>query len=217
MWEASVDTLPRDAALVIIDVQEGIDDPANGRRNNPDAELNISRLLAAWRRTNRPIVHVQHLSREPDSPLRPGQPGVEIKDMVRPREDERVIQKHVNNAFIGTDLEESLRTQSIGTVVIAGLTTDHCVSTTARMAGDLGFLTYVVSDATATFGRAGPGGVLYSADDVHGVSLASLQREFATVVDTESLLHLTADDAKEASSLPGVGADPLISGMSDPG
>jgi nicotinamidase-related amidase len=192
--EASVNTLPRGAALVIIDVQKGLDDPAYGRRNNPEAELNISRLLAAWRRAHRPIVHVQHLSLEPDSPLRPGQPGVEIKDMVQPRGDEPVIQKHVNTAFIGTDLEERLRVQGIDTVVITGLTTDHCVSATTRMAGDLGFRTYLVSDATATFDRAGPDGVVYQAEDVHGVSLASLDREFATVVDTDSVLQLFPDE-----------------------
>jgi len=192
-----VHTLPRDAALIIIDVQQGNDDPANGRRNNPEAEAHISRLLAAWRRANRPIVHVQHLSRKPDSPYRPGQPGVEIKDIVRPQGDEPVIQKHVNNAFVGTDLEEHLRVQGIDTVIITGLTTDHCVSTTARMAGDLGFQTYLVSDATATFDRTGPDGILYRAEDVHGLSLASLHREFATVVDTDSVLQLLVDEGKD--------------------
>lgn len=183
-------TLPRNTALIIIDVQEGIDDPAHGRRNNPEAEVNIARLLAVWRRTHRPIIHVQHLSREPGSLLRPGRPGVEIKDIVRPHGDELVIQKHVNTAFIGTKLEESLRTQGIDTVVITGLTTDHCVSSTTRMAGDLGFQTYIVSDATATFGRTGPDGVVYRPEDVHGVSLATLEREFATVVDTDSVLRI---------------------------
>lgn len=180
--------LPRDAALVIIDVQRGMDDPANGRRNNPQAEENIARLLDAWRRTERPIVHVQHLSTHAHSPFRPGQPGVEIKEAVRPRGDEPLIQKRVNSAFIGTGLEERLRADGIETVVITGLTSDHCVSATTRMAGDLGFRTYVVSDATAAFDRTGPDGVAYRAEDVHGVSMASLHREFATVVDTESVL-----------------------------
>jgi nicotinamidase-related amidase len=191
----TVPALPRDAALIIIDVQKGNDDPANGRRNNPDAEVNLSRLLATWRQTHRPIIHVQHLSRVPHSPYRPGQPGVEIKDIVRPQGDEPVLQKHVNNAFVGTDLEERLRTGSIDTVVITGLTTDHCVSTTTRMAGDLGFRTYIVSDATATFDRVGPDGVVYRAEDVHGLSLASLHEEFATVVDTDSLLQILLEES----------------------
>lgn len=183
-------TLPQNAALIIIDVQEGIDDPINGRRNNPGAEENMARLLAVWRRTYRPVIHVQHLSREPHSPLRPDRPGVEIKEIVLPREDEPLIQKHVNCAFIGTDLEERLRAQEVDTVVIVGLTTEHCVSSTARMAGDLGFRTYLVGDATAAFDRTGPDGVVYRAEDVHGVSLASMHREFATIVDTESILQL---------------------------
>src|SRR5579872_3882378 len=182
--EALVSTLPQDAALVVIDVQKGMDDPVQGRRNNPDAEGNIARLLAAWRRTNRPIIHVQHLSRRADSPFRPGQPGVEIKEEVRPCGEEPVIQKQVNSAFIGTDLEERLRGQDIDTVVITGMTTDHCVSATTRMSGDLGFRTYVVSDATAAFERQGLDGVVYGAEDVHAVSLATLQGEFASVVDT---------------------------------
>lgn len=201
------------AALIIIDVQEGIDDPAHGRRNNPDAEANIARLLATWRETHRPIVHVQHLSRQPDSPLRPDRPGVEIKDVVRPREDEQVIQKHVNSAFIGTDLEEHLRARRIDTLIITGLTTDHCVSATARMAGDLGFQTYVVSDATATFDRTVPGGAVHSAEDVHGVSLASLHREFATIVDTDGVLQLISNEGEASRNGPGeslLGSQDLI-------
>lgn len=185
-----METLPQDAALIVIDVQRGMDDPANGTRNNPKAEGNIARLLAAWRRTGRPIVHVQHLSSRPDSPFWPGQPGVEIKDGVRPQGDEPVVQKRVNTAFIGTDLEERLRRQGIETVVIIGMTTDHCVSATTRVAGDLGFRTYVVSDATAAFEREGPDGVVYPAEEVHGVSLATLHREFATVMDTEGVLEM---------------------------
>jgi nicotinamidase-related amidase len=188
--ETSMDTLPQNTALIVIDVQEGMDDPVHGRRNNPEAEGNIARLLSAWRRTGRPIVHVQHLSPRPDSPFWPGQPGVEIKDEVRPEGEEPVVQKRVNTAFIGTDLEERLRAQGIETVVVTGMTTDHCVSATTRVAGDLGFRTYVVSDATAAFDREGPDGVMYTAEEIHGVSLATLHQEFATVVDTESVLAM---------------------------
>lgn len=193
-----MDSLPSDATLIIIDVQHGIDDPAHGRRSNPGAEANMARLLAAWRRTKRPILHIQHLSTHPDSPLRPGQPGAEIKEEVRPRGDEPVIQKQVNSAFIGTDLEQRLREQGIGSLVITGLTADHCVSATSRMAGDLGFQTYVVSDATATFARRGPDGTLYPAEEVHGVSLATLEKEFATIIDTATALALLAESEHDS-------------------
>jgi nicotinamidase-related amidase len=108
--------------------------------------------------------------------------------MVKPRQSELVIQKTVNSAFIGTDLELKLRESGIGTIVIVGLTTDHCVATTARMAGNLGFDTYVVSDATATFDRQGPDGRRYGAEEVHAVNLASLNGEFAVVVSSKQLL-----------------------------
>lgn len=181
-------TLAADAALIIIDVQRGFDAPVWGRRNNPQAEENIARLLDAWRRTQRPIVHVQHLSQHPDSPLREGSPGGEIKDIVRPRDGELVVRKTVNSAFIGTDLEERLRRDGIRTLVITGLTTNHCVETTTRMAGNLGFTTYLVSDATAAFDRVGPDGRHHTAEDIQAVSLANLHAEFATVIATEDLL-----------------------------
>lgn len=109
--------------------------------------------------------------------------------MARPRPQEPVFTKNVNSAFIGTDLESYLRRNNINTLFLAGLTTDHCVSTTTRMAGNLGFEVYVLADATACFDRLGHDGRRYPAEEVHAVSLASLHEEFATVVDTESLIQ----------------------------
>ncbi len=183
-----MDSLSERAALVIIDVQKGFDAPHWGVRNNPQAESNICALLTAWRKTNRPVVHVRHMSAEANSPLRPGQPGNEFKNEVSPVQGEHVEEKNVNSAFIGTGLENYLRKNSFDTLVIVGLTTDHCVSTSTRMAGNLGFHTYVVADATATFNRRGFDGKHYSADDVHAVALASLHEEFASVVTTDDVL-----------------------------
>ncbi len=181
-------TLPQKTALVIIDVQQGFDDPIWGQRNNPQAETNIAKLLNAWRQTERPIFHVQHISLEAHSPLGADNQGHTFKQEVQPQGNEPVIQKHVNSAFIGTDLKERLHENGISTLVIVGLTTDHCVSTTTRMAGNFGFDTYVVSDATATFDRPGYDEKHYSADDIHKISLTSLHQEFATVVNTDTLL-----------------------------
>ena len=184
--------MPQNAVLIIIDVQKGMDDDQLGHRNNPEAEANIAHLLAAWRETGRPVFHVQHLSLQPDSPLRAELPGNEIKDEVKPQNGERIFQKHVNSAFIGTDLEQELRQHGYDTLVIVGLTTPHCVSTTARMAGNLGFLTTVVSDATAAFDVIGPDGQFHNAEEVHQVSLAVLHGEFATVSDTRKVLQSLA-------------------------
>jgi nicotinamidase-related amidase len=181
-------SLPSTTALLLIDVQQGLDDTRYGARNNPDAERRIAELLAAWRAAGRPVIHVQHLSLEPHSPLRADRPGHAFKLEAAPREDEPVFRKHVNSAFMGTDLETYLRTRGIDSLVMVGITTDHCVSSTARMGGNLGFAVTVVDDATATFERRGPDGTHYSAELMHGVTLASLHGEFATVRSTDEVL-----------------------------
>ncbi len=184
-------TLSTDTALLLIDIQRGLDDPCWGKRNNPGAEHNIALLLSSWRQTGRPVIHVQHMSQRLDSPLRAGLPGNAIKPEAAPLPDEPLFQKTVNSAFIGTTLESHLRSRAIDTLVVAGLTTDHCVSSTVRMAANLGFTVIVVSDGTATFERTGPDGELCSAEEMHRTSLASLHGEFATVRRASDLLAET--------------------------
>lgn len=179
----------KNAALILIDIQDGFDDPYWGKRNNASAEINAASLLEAWRRLGMPVFHVQHLSTEENSPLRPERSGSMIKEIVRPIASEPVITKHVNSAFIGTDLEHRLRDAGIKDIVLAGLTTDHCVSTSTRMGANLGFNCYLVSDATATFDRVGPDGCRWSADEVHSCHLASLNGEFAGVLTSTELLQ----------------------------
>ena len=181
-------TLAANAALLIIDVQKGFDEPRWGRRNNPQMELRISELLSAWRANKRPVIHAKHMSVDPTSPLRPGQPGNDFKAEATPMPGEPVIEKCVNSCFIGTSLEADLRRSGLNTLVIAGITTNHCVSTTTRMAGNLGFTAWVVSDATATFDRVGPDGIRYTAEHIQAVALCDLHGEFATVVETQVVI-----------------------------
>ena len=175
-------------ALLLIDMQQGLDEPRWGARNNPGAEKQIAALLAAWRKAKWPVIHVQHMSQVPDSPLRAELPGNAFKPEAMPREGEPVFQKKVNSAFIGTALEAHLRREGIHALVIVGLTTDHCVSSTVRMAGNLGFDVVVVEDATATFERTGPDGARYSADQMHRAALASLHGEFGQVQSADEVL-----------------------------
>lgn len=187
--------ITENTALMVIDVQKGFDNPKWGIRNNLNAEANIAKLIQLWRSKQRPVIHIQHCSTEADSPLRLGQSGCEFKSEVTPLESEIVFQKSVNSAFIGTNLESHLHENEIKDLIIVGLTTDHCISTTTRMAGNLGFNVILLSDATATFDRNGEDGSYYTADQIHKVHLASLNGEFCTVKTCVELLN---QDSKEA-------------------
>lgn len=176
------------AALLLIDAQKGFHDPSWGNRNNIGGELRMADLLIGFRARTRPVLHVRHLSREPDSPLRPDQSGCEFLDNLEPRGQEPVFTKHVNSAFLGTGLVRHLRSARISSLVVAGFTTDHCVSTSVRMGANLGFRMTVAADATVAFDRLLPDGVVFSADLVHQVNLASLNREFAQVKDSVYIL-----------------------------
>ena len=179
-------------ALVLIDVQQGLADPSLGKRNNPDAEANMARLLAAWRQRRQPVIHIRHCSVEPGSTLRPELPGNAFKDEVKPLPHEKTFSKTVNSAFIGTGLEQYLRESGISALVITGLTTDHCVSASTRMASDLGFEVKLVADATAAFERRNYDGEHYSGETIHRVNLASLNGEFCRVCTTAELLDGSA-------------------------
>jgi nicotinamidase-related amidase len=174
-------------ALILIDIQKGFDNIEywGGERNNPNAEKNASELLEIWRANKLPIFHIQHCSSNPNSLLHETNSGNAFKDIVKPGLGETVIQKNVNSAFIGTSLKEQLDDDKIDTLVIVGLTTDHCVSTTTRMAGNFGYNTFLISDATATFNKKGLSGQEFSAETIHETALASLNEEFAQVVTTD--------------------------------
>ncbi|MEO8117591.1 MAG: cysteine hydrolase family protein [Bacteroidota bacterium] len=182
-------TINDNPALILVDIQKGFDDIDywGGQRNNPDAEQHAKELLEIWRENKLPIFHIKHCSSNPTSLLHETHAGNAFKEIVTPLDNEQVIKKNVNSAFIGTNLKEQLENLKIKKLVIVGLTTDHCVSTTTRMAGNLGFDVFLVSDATATFNKKGLEGQNYSAELIHETALASLNEEFAKVVTTAYL------------------------------
>jgi nicotinamidase-related amidase len=189
MNQAPKQHLSPDAALIVIDLQKAIDHPGWGQRNNPDAEANVASLLQAWRITHRTIYHVRHSSVEPASHYRPGQPGHDFKPEAQPAPGEIVITKQTPSAFIGTDLEARLRDASQKVLIVTGVITNNSVEATVRMAGGLGFETYVVEDATFTFGRKDWNGVWRTAGEVHAMSLANLSGEYCSVVRSSQILE----------------------------
>jgi nicotinamidase-related amidase len=179
--------LPSTAALLLIDLQQAVDDPSWGPRNNSEAESVAAGLLARWRQEGWPIIHVRHDSTEPASTFRPGQKGNLFKPEFEPQGNETVVVKRTNSAFIGTDLQQLLHNRNIDTLVVGGVATSNSVEATVRMAGNLGFKTYLVEDACFTFERVDWGGRKRSAQEVHDMSLANLDGEYCTVIQAAML------------------------------
>ncbi|KTC15696.1 MULTISPECIES: cysteine hydrolase family protein [Pseudomonas] len=177
-----------DSALILIDMQQGINHPRLGRRNNPQAEARMSELLSAWREAGRPVIHVRHFSTSPSSVFWPEQSGVEYQPAFVPQADERELSKQVPDAFCGSFLEMWLRSDGIRQMVIAGVVTNNSVESTARSGGNLGFEVIVAHDACFTFDQADFFGTPRSAEDVHAMSLANLHGEYATVLSTAQIL-----------------------------
>lgn len=177
-------------ALLVVDVQQGFDDSHYwGPRNNRDCEDNIAALLQTWCQHRRPVVFVRHDSTEAQSPLRPGQPGNAFKSVVT-GEPDLLITKNVNSCFHGTpSLDTWLRTRSLDGFVLAGITTNHCGETTARIGGNLGHQVLFALDATHTFDRPGPDGQILTADELARATATNLHGEFATVVSTRRLVN----------------------------
>jgi nicotinamidase-related amidase len=177
-------------ALLIIDVQKGIDEVSHwgGNRNNPEAEGNIKVLLHAWRKIGLPVFIIKHCSLSPQSPFYPHQKGNELKDFVTLLESEELIQKETANAFLRTPLIEKLAEKDIQHLYITGFVTNNSIEATARMAGELGFKTTVISDATACFNKTGVDGTVYSAELIHQISLSNLKDEYAAITTTQQVL-----------------------------
>jgi nicotinamidase-related amidase len=188
--------MSQNAALLVVDVQKGFEEAGFwGPRNNPGADDNIARLIDVWQATERPVVFVRHDSSKPGSPLRAGYEGNDLKEYVEERRGkgaaaELFVTKTVNSAFYGTpDLDAWLKAEGISQVVVAGIQTNMCVETTARMGGNLGYDVLVAYDATYTFDLEGPFGWRRSAEEVAQASAVSLHGGgFARVVTTREVV-----------------------------
>jgi nicotinamidase-related amidase len=200
--------LPSDAALIIVDLQQAIDDARWGPRNNPQAERTIAALLAAWREEGLPIVHIRHDSVEPDSPYRPDRPSHAFRPDTAPAAGEAEIGKRGHSAFVGTRFEETLDGLGATTLVICGVLTHNSVEATARHAADLGYRVFVVADACWAVDLADGAGGVWPAEIVHRLALACLAGEYAAVVDGETALaaaRLAKTRLRSRAAAPGTG------------
>lgn len=179
-------------ALLIIDMQKGMASAAAGARNNPQAEANIGALLRRWREIGATVVHIRHISRTPGSLFWPGQPGVEFQEELAPATDAHVVDKNVPDAFVHTGLERWLHMRGIQKIALVGVSTNNSVEATARTAGNLGFETSVVADATFAFDKVDYDGVQRTAAEVHAMALANLEGEYAAITTTAALLLMAA-------------------------
>jgi len=184
--------IKKNPALLLVDIQKAFleKDYPGLIRNNENAEFICGKILKKWRTLDLPIIHVRHSSTNPESKLHKSRPGFEFNDYVTPLENEMVLTKEVNSAFIGTNLENILIKSHIDTLVIVGMTTNHCISTTVRMSGNLGFDTYLISDSTACYNTKGINGEIIDCNTIYNSALASLQEEFATVIDSKELFDV---------------------------
>ena len=193
---------PPYVALVVIDLQRGFDDPVWGKRNNPACETNVADLVATFRAAKLPVVYVQHSSVNPDSPLAPGGPGHALENVLPPVSD-LLVEKSVHSAFHGKpDLHAWLTAKRVAAVAIAGVQTNHCCETTARIASDLGYDVWFVLDATYTFARRSPEGRLVSADELVEITATNLDGEFAEVMSTRTAIQNVRGRSQTSAGAP---------------
>ena len=184
--------ISKNPALIIIDVQKAFleKDYPGIKRNNINAELVCGNILNKWRENDLNVIHVRHSSTNPESKLHKSKPGFEFNDYVKPINNEIVLTKNVNSAFIGTGLDEILKNLNINTLVIVGMTTNHCISSSVRMAGNLGYETFLISDSTACYNTKGLDEKEIDCEVIYEASIASLSGEFAEIISSRELFEL---------------------------
>jgi nicotinamidase-related amidase len=175
------------AVLLPIDMQRGFDEAGSPPRWNRNLDANGLALLAAWRSAHRPIVHVRHDSVQPGSTLAPTHPGNRLRPGFEPQGDEWLVSKSVNSAFIGTDLDLRLRRLNAKHVVVFGLVTDMCVSTTVRTGANIGWDMILVPDACDCSALPDGQGVIIPAEQIHAAHVATLAYEFCRVMSVAEL------------------------------
>ena len=176
------------ATLVLIDFQKAADDPAHAPRGQLHAEENAAALLRHWREMEQPIVHLQHHSMDPQAADAPGAEGHGFKSGLEPLTHEPVVEKRTDNGFVGTDLMAVLEDAGPAELVVCGLMLEGAVESTVRMAHAVGFMVFLPQDCTASREQHGIGDENWTNDQVHALTLAVLDGEYAKVVSSQDLM-----------------------------
>ncbi len=162
-------------AFVIIDIQK--DYFPGGRMevvNSEEAAEMAKSLLGVFRRKNKIIVHVRHIStREGATFFLPGSTGVEIHESVFPLNGEKIITKHFPNSFRDTELEDFLHEKGVIKIIFCGMMSHMCIDATVRAAFDKRFTCIVADDACAARNLS-HGGIDVPGSNVHTSYMASV-------------------------------------------
>lgn len=179
-------------ALIIIDIQNDYFEGGNIPLVNPiEASVNAGKILEHFRVNNLTIVHIQHVSANPEAmPIFvEGTKGIEIHENVKPLEGEKVFRKYYPNSFRETGLLDYLKANDITEVIITGMMTHMCVDATTRAAFDFGYKCTVIGDTCASRDLE-INGKTVKADDVHHAFLAALEFFYAEIKSTEDFLKV---------------------------
>ncbi|WP_420003265.1 cysteine hydrolase family protein [Arenibacterium sp. LLYu02] len=174
-------------ALLIIDMQMDMQHRIERGLDcvNPETAERITALAAQFRAQGKPVVHIRHRDDIPDSPVHRDAPGFPPQPCDLALDGEKVFEKQTSSGFAGTGLAEWLRAEGLTDLVVTGAVAGFCVNSTVRAGADLGFRMTVVQDAVLGFGLPDAG---LSAQVIFDVTLAHLAADFASLVNTESLL-----------------------------
>lgn len=175
------------SVLIIINAQVGLMDSTQEGRNNSDAERNIIKIMNHWRKTKRPVIHVKHISENPNSIFFRNAPGSQILSSMSPGHDEKVFEKTNSGAFCNTGLNDHLNQIEVENLLLVGFTANECIDATAKEASSLGYTSFVVGDATAMFDMRDQEGRLIKADRLHKLTLANINAFFAKVIQTSNV------------------------------
>lgn len=172
-------------ALLVIDVQNEYFTGALPITYPQNTLPNILDAVTTSQKSNIPVVIVQHTATADGAKAFVKDSfGWQLHKSIKDIKTDHYIEKTMPSSFVGTDLEEWLKTDGIDTVVISGYMTQHCCDTTARYAHHLGFDVEFLSDATGTLDFENKAGKV-SAEELHRATLVEMQFRFGDVLTTQ--------------------------------